>query len=74
MNYFRSKQFYGMKIFYFKPFVPNALFPYPLKTSENLMVFFMFSRVEKGCIGNKWVNYELSITEKIYPRIYFHVD
>ena len=35
------------------PFVPNALFLYPLKTS--------FQRVEKGCIGNKWVNAELII-------------
>ena len=32
----------------FNPFVPNAPFLYPLKTSENLTV-------EKGCIGNKWV-------------------
>ena len=33
----------------FDPFVPNALFLYPLKTSENLMV-------EKEGIGNKWFN------------------
>ena len=32
----------------FNPFVPNAPFLYPLKTSENLTV-------EKGCIENKWV-------------------
>ena len=32
-------------------FVPNAPFLYPLKTSENL-----FSGVQKGCIGYKWVN------------------
>ena len=32
------------------PFVPNAPFLYPLKTSENR------KGVEKGCIGNKWVN------------------
>ena len=32
------------------PFVPNALFFYHLKTSE------YFQGVEKGCIGNKWVN------------------
>ena len=31
-------------------FVPNAPFLYLLKTSEN---------VEKGCIGNKWVNKRL---------------
>ena len=33
----------------FNPFVPNAPFLYPLKTSENLQGF------EKGCIGNEWV-------------------
>ena len=32
----------------FNPFVPNAPFLYPLKTSENLTV-------GKGRIGNKWV-------------------
>ena len=37
------------------PFVPNAPLPYPLKTSKNLTVF-CFQEVEKGCIGNKWVN------------------
>ena len=36
------------------PFVPNAPFLYPLRTSENLMVLRCFQRVEKGCIGNKW--------------------
>ena len=38
------------------PFVPNATFLYPLKISENLRVFGCFLGVEKGCIGNKWVN------------------
>ena len=37
------------------PFVPNAPFLYPLKISENCKVFWCFQRVEKGCIGNKWV-------------------
>ena len=32
------------------PFVPNAPFPYPMKT-ENL-----FQGVEKWCIGNEWVH------------------
>ena len=41
----------------FNPFVPNAFFLYPLKTSENLS-FLMFSGVEKGCIGNKWAQQE----------------
>ena len=38
------------------PFVPNASFLYPLKTSENLTVCWCFQEAEKGCIGNKWVN------------------
>ena len=38
------------------PFIPNALFLYPLKTSENLTVCWCFQGVEKGCIGNEWVN------------------
>ena len=37
------------------PFVPNAPFLYPLKTSENLTVFLCFQGVEKGCIENEWV-------------------
>ena len=34
-------------------FVPNAPFPYPLKTSENLMA-------DKGCTGSKWVKKQVS--------------
>ena len=40
----------------FNPFVPNAPFFYPLKTSEYRKVFWRFQGVEKGCIGNEWVN------------------
>ena len=36
---------------FLNPFVPSAPFLYPLKTSENLMVFWCFLGVEKG-----WVN------------------
>ena len=36
----------------FVPFVSNASFFYPLKTSENLTVF---QGLEKECIGNDWV-------------------
>ena len=39
----------------FIPFVPKALFPCHLKTSENLTVFWCFQGIENGCIGNKWV-------------------
>ena len=44
----------------FNPFVPNASFLYPLKTSENRNVFWCFQGVEKGCIGNEWVKWALS--------------
>ena len=40
----------------FNIFVPNAPFLYLLKTSENLTAFLCFQGVEKGCIGNEWVN------------------
>ena len=39
----------------FNPFVPNAPFLYPLKTSEKLSVFLCFQGVEKECIGNNWL-------------------
>ena len=40
---------------------PNALFLYPLKTSEHCKVFWCFQGVEKGCIacGNcMWIIFE----------------
>ena len=40
----------------FNPFVPNAHFLYFLKTSENRKDFWCFQGVEKGCIGDKWIN------------------
>ena len=39
------------------PFVPNAPFLYPVKTLENLTVFWCFQGVQEGCIGNEWVNF-----------------
>ena len=39
----------------FNPFVPNATFLFPLKTSENLKVFWYLKGVEIGYIGNEWV-------------------
>ena len=36
-------------------FSNNVPLLFPLKTSENRTVFWCFQRVEKGCIGNKWV-------------------
>ena len=38
------------------PFVPNAPFLYPPKTSENGKIFWCFQGVEKECIGNEWAN------------------
>ena len=40
-----------------KPIFPSAPFLYPLKISENLMVSWCFHGLEKGCIGNEWVNF-----------------
>ena len=40
---------------FINPLVPNVPFLYPLKTSENLTVFWCFQGVEKWCIGNEWV-------------------
>ena len=42
---------------FINPFVPNSPFLYPLKTSENLTVFWCFKGAEKGCIREKWVHY-----------------
>ena len=46
---------YQRNILYINPFVPNAPFLYPLKTSENLTVFWCFQGIEKGRIGKEWV-------------------
>ena len=46
--------------FLFNPFVPDASFLYPLKTLENLMVFWCFQGVKKRYTGNIWIN--------IYPK------
>ena len=46
----------------FNPLVPNAPFLYPLKTSENLKVFWYFQAVWKGCIGNEWVTWYMNIS------------
>ena len=42
-----------VKVILINPFVPNAPFLYPLKTS--LKVFWRFQGVEKVCIGNLWI-------------------
>ena len=53
--------FFHTQIQQFNPYVPNAPFLYPLKTSENR------TGVEKECIGNKWVN-QLLNGLKIYSK------
>ena len=44
-------------VFSVKPFVPNAAFLHPLKTSGSRKVFWYFQRIEKGCIRNELVKY-----------------
>ena len=55
-----SKADYTVDVF-INPFFPNAPFLYPLKTSKNLTVFWYFQGVEKGCIGNEWVNFCITL-------------
>ena len=50
-----SARYHSLKS-HFNPFFPNALFLYPLKTSENRKIFWCFQGVVNGCIGKKWVN------------------
>ena len=46
---------FTVRLYVFNPFFfPNAPFLYPQETPENIRVF-CFHRVEKGCIGEKWV-------------------
>ena len=49
---------------YSNPYVSNAPSLYPLKTPENLGVFWCFQGVEKGCSGNKWINCILELLQK----------
>ena len=44
------------ELLHINPFFPNAPFLYPLKISGNPTVIWCFQRVEKRCIGSKWVN------------------
>ena len=50
-------------------FVSNATCFYPLKTSENLTVFWCFQGVEKECIGNRGVN-EINGKNDEEPQIF----
>ena len=42
-------------------------FSTPLKTSENLTVFWCFQGLEEGCIGSKCVNSFLANSLNVYP-------
>ena len=55
------------KYVYLNPFVPNAPFLYPLKTSEDFMIFWCFQRVEKRCIGNVWVKGRYLYITSLHP-------
>ena len=57
---------------YINPFVSHAHFLYTLKTSENLKVFWRFQGVEKGCIGNKWVNFSMNSKYTNMYHFYTH--
>ena len=49
------------KVRFCNPFVTNAPFFYPLKTSENLIVFLMFSGGRKGALGTNGLIEHLKI-------------
>ena len=60
---------FSFNVEYFNPFVANAPFLYPLKTSENLIVFWCSQGIEKECIGNKSVS-QLLLTSDFRRRHY----
>ena len=64
------RKLFKLEYLYVNPFVPNAPFLYPLKTSENQKVLRCFQGVEKGCIGNEWVNYDLAGQDRATDDIY----
>ena len=39
---------------------------HPLKTSQNHKVVLCFQRVEKGCIGNEWINAAKNLAARMY--------
>ena len=50
-----------LKLF-FNPFIPNAPFLYPLKTSAILTVFRCFQKIEETCIGTNMLALKRSLT------------
>ena len=53
-------------------FVSNATFLYPVKHQRTVKVFWCFQGVEKGYIGNKWVNIGLKL-DTLHKKIKFPV-
>ena len=57
---------------YLTPFIPNALFLYPLKTSENLKIFLCFLGVEKGAFGTNEL--KMDFFEGIFEEFCWHIS
>ena len=56
--------------FMISPFVPNASFLYPLKTSENLKIFWFFQVVEKGSIVKNFLKKYITLfTKNLHYRM-----
>ena len=53
------------------PFVLNAPFLYPLKTSENRNVFWYFQGVKKGCIGTNGLIWAFFSKKKLCKQAYW---
>ena len=51
-----------------KPFLPNAPPNYPLKTSENLRVFWCFQGIEKGALGTHVLMELLMVWWEVNPQ------
>ena len=60
------------EIWSLNPFVPNPPFLDPLKTSENLSVFWYFQGVEKEYISNKWVTQQNSASRYTVCIVFFY--
>ena len=56
-QYQQRQVFYKLSQFYINPFFLNAPFPYPLKTSENLKSFLMFSGGRERVHWERKVNF-----------------
>ena len=64
---FRVTNYFSVCKYQIDPFVCNALFLHPLKVSSATLRFYVF-RVEKGCIGNKWLNF----LNDFYTKLFLH--